>query len=491
MIYFDDTALMLPAYRDIWFTEDDSRYRVLKGGRSTGKTYQFVGLEPYFKIFSDPRRNILMVRQNDKDNAQSNFTILKNLSRKYGISHLFKFQMSPHKIIYKQTGQCILFGGMNDVENIAGTSVDTGYWTDIYFEEASQLRSYEEFRVVDGSIRVPNYESDLHVQITFLMNAWDMGHWTYETFFKGRLEDDVPTLEEFGYQYMRDPDFNIGYGDGISLHISSYKCNPYLSEGQVKGALTLKEKAYDIYKVESLGCWGKLNDKTYSHWDDGLICTEYEINAMVFEYMAVGIDFGMSNGEGRIKYSEANAKRLGSANTMQLLGVTNNWGKIISVDEYFDSNEGRSEADKKSSVTIQREMIDTLMRWYEQYRLNGTLVCYVDCADSGGFIDGLVMEAMRRGAMYLRFMPASKIPIISRVYFENMLMAFGDHRLNKKCKNLIREIKNARKTKEGRVREDYDDHAINAFEYAWIPLRKRLVRWKSFKEPLKAEGSDI
>ena len=52
-----------------------------------------------------------------------------------------------------------------------------------------------------------------------------------------------------------------------------------------------------------------------------------------------------------------------------------------------------------------------------------------------------------------------------------------------RCKNLIREIKNARKAKDGKVREDIDDHAINAFEYAWIPTRKKLRQWKLFKDP--------
>ena len=81
-------------------------------------------------------------------------------------------------------------------------------------------------------------------------------------------------------------------------------------------------------------------------------------------------------------------------------------------------------------------------------------------------------------------MPSSKIQILTRVYFENLLMALGMITPCKRCKNLIREIKNARKAKDGRVREDYDDHAINAFEYGWIPLRKKLKRWKNFKEPV-------
>lgn len=483
MIILSDVDLYLSDFRDIWFTNCDARYRALKGARSTGKTYNFIALESYFKIFSDPRRNILMVRQNDKDNAQSNYTILKNVARKLGIAHLFKFIVSPHKIIYKKTNQAILFAGMNDVENITGTSVESGYWTDIYFEEASQLKSYEEFRVVDGSIRVPNYENDLKVQITFLFNAWDIGHWLYDVFFKDRLEDDIPTLENQRYQFYYESDFNIGYGDGLALHISSYKCNPYLSEGQIKGAQKLKEIAYDIYLVESLGCWGALTDRTYNHWSDALIQEEFKINGTIYNALSVGIDFGMSNGEGKIKYSEDNAKRLGSANTMQLIGITDNWDKIVPIDEYFDSNEGRGEVNKKTSVEIQREMISKLKQWIKQYNIQGQLVCYVDCADSGGFRDSLTYEAKQQGLYNVRFMPSSKIPILSRVYFENLMMAYGCITPSKNCKNLIREIRNARKAKDGRVREDYDDHAINAFEYAWIPLRQRLKRWKNFKEP--------
>lgn len=483
MVTISDEELYLPDFGDIWFTNCDDRYRALKGARSTGKTYNFIALESLFKIFSDPRRNILMVRQNDKDNAQSNYTIIKNVAHKLGIAHLFRFTVSPHRITYKPTGQVILFGGMNDVENITGTSVETGYWTDIYFEEASQLKSYEEFRVVDGSIRVPNYEKDLKVQITFLFNAWDVGHWLHDVFFKDRLEDDIEKLERDRFQFYHDPDFNIGFGDGLALHISSYKCNPYLSEGQLRGAMQLKIKAYDMYLVECLGCWGQLSDRTYSHWKESLIFPEYLASAKNWNALSVGIDFGMSNGEGRIKYSEDNAKRLGSANTMQLIGITDDWGSLEAIDEYFDSNEGRPDSEKKSSVMIQEEMIQTLQHWFMKYQIQGTLVCYVDCADSGGFIDGLIMQAQRLGLYGVVFMPSTKIPILTRVYFENLLMALDSLRISGACKNLAREVRNARKAKDGRVREDYDDHAINAFEYAWIPLRKRMVKWKSFKDP--------
>lgn len=481
MTTINDEELYLEDFSDIWFTNCDARYRALKGGRSTGKTYNFIGLEAYFKIFSDPRRNILMVRQNDKDNAQSNFTILKNIAHKLGINHLFKFTVSPHKIEYKKTGQVILFGGMNDVENIQGTSVVTGYWTDIYFEEAAQLKSYEEFRVVDGSIRIPNYEEDLKVQITFLFNAWDVGHWLYEVFFKDNLEDDELELEDNRYQFKYISDFNIGYGEGLALHISSLFCNPYASEGQIEGAKILREKAYDIYRVEVLGCWGNVGDKTYAHYSEDILINPFELRNIELDAVVCGIDFGMSNGEGKIKYSEDNAKRLGSANTMQLVGAMNDWDVIVPLDEYFDSNEGRGPDTRKTSPQIQAEMVKKIGEWISAYNLPA-LVCYVDCADSGGFIDGLVMEAKRQEVWNVTFLSSSKIPILTRVYFENTLMALGCLRISKNCKNLIREIKNARKAKDGKVREDFDDHAINAFEYAWIPIRKKLRRWKTFKD---------
>ena len=488
MLTINDEELYLEDFKDIWFTNCDARYRALKGARSTGKTYNFIGLEAYFKIFSDERRNILMIRQNDKDNATSNYNILYNVAHKLGFAHLFKYTQSPHKIVYKPTGQVILFGGMNDVENITGTSVKHGYWTDIYFEEASQLKTYEEFRVVDGSIRVPNYEENLKVQITFLFNAWDVGHWLYDVFFKDRFEDDPEYLEKNRYMFYSDPNFNIGYGDGLAMHISSYKCNPYLSEGQIKGALQMKEVAYDIYRVEHLGCWGNIGDKTYSHWNDNLILPSYVIMDMVahrmFDSITVGVDFGMSNGEGKIKYSEDNAKRLGSANTMQLVGVVNGWDRIVPIDEYFDSNEGRDDSHKKSSPTIVREEIECLRKWVDVYEIwDRQLLVYVDNADSGGFRDQLMMEAERQRLFNVRFIACTKIPIISRVYFENYLFSLGLITPSSNCSNLIREIKNARKSKEGKVREDYDDHAINAFEYGWAPIREKLKRWKTFKQP--------
>ena len=472
-------------YTNGWWTNCHCRYRLYKGARNTKKSVD-MAYEMLHKIITQPLRNILVLRSTMTSNRISTFALLQKLiyqpifnDNSVSLERYFKINKSEMTITYKPTGQVIIFRGMDEPQKLQSIAVVYGYLTDVYVEEAFEIKDYNEFRKVDGSIRGELPEGYFH-QLTFMFNAWNGDHWLNEKYFKGRLDDNVEYLLTHDYQDYKDTEYIGDYGKGLYLHTSTYKINEFRDKAVYDVAMeNLKEVAYDIYKVEALGCWGLLADRTYDHFKEDLIIDERAAMTMRYDCYAVGIDFGMSNGEGKIKYSEDNAQRLGSANTMQLVGLANGFNELISIDEYFDSNEGR--AIRKTSVEIQKEMITTLKLWQDKYR-TGVLVCYVDCADSGGFIDGLRYEADRQGAYNLRFIGSSKIPIISRVYFENMLMAYKELKISANCKNLIREIKNARKSKDGRVREDYDDHAINGFEYGWIPIINRLKRWKDFKQ---------
>ena len=481
MIQLSDNELYLHDFEDIWFTNCDARYRALKGGRATGKTYNFIGLESIFKILSDPRRNIMMVRQNYKDNAQSNYSIIKSCIYKLGIKHLFQFKTSPHQIIRKDTGQVILFAGMNDVENITSTSVESGYWTDIYFEEASQLKSYDDFRIVDGSIRIPNYEDNLKAQITFCFNAWDVGHWLYDVFFKDKLEDDVIELETNHYQYYYDPLFTLGNdGRGLALHISSMWCNPYNSDDKLSGALELKNKAYDIYKVEVLGCWGHIGDSTYPYYNDNLVISHAEAMNLDYITYTIGIDIGGTNGETKVV-----KENYRSAMTMELTGLTSNYSKLVSINEFFYTNEGKQV--HKDGPEIAEDMIKTIIDWLGLYRnhpvlMKGMIVVYVESADPGDFQGLLRAKAKEFGIMNIKFVNSTKNKIQSRVDFDNLMMAFGEHLFTELCRNLIREVKASKKTEDGKARDDGNDHAINGSEYSWIPLLPRINRYKNFKE---------
>lgn len=479
MITLSDVDLYLPDFADIWFTNCHARYRGLKGARETGKTYNFPGLEVVFKILSDKRRNIMMVRQHDKDNANSNYNIIKKIVNRLGVAHLFKFTTSPLQIKRKDTGQVILFAGMNDVENITSTSVVTGYWTDIYFEEASQLESYEDFRVVDGSLRLPNEpEADgLFCQITFCFNAWDVGHWLYDVFFKDNLEDDITTLETDRYQFKYIPDFNLGYGYGLALHISSFRCNTFRRPEKDESMAILKEKAYDIYKVEGLGCWGHTGDATYPYFNDNLIITHDAAMKMQYKRIYVGIDIGGTNGESKVL-----KENYRSAMTMELTGLTADDKTLVSINEFFYSNEGKQV--HKDGPEIADDMINKLIEWYNMYPFfyNQIMVCYVESADPGDFQGLLRVKAQEKGLTHVRFLNSTKNKIQSRVDFDNLLMAFSEHLFTNLCYNLIREIRAAKKDEEGHCRADGNDHALNGSEYSWIPMLPQIKRYKLFKE---------
>ena len=479
MITLNDTELTLADFSDIWFTNCDARYRALKGARETGKTYNFAALEVIFKILSDDRRNIMMIRQHDKDNAQSNYSIIKSVCNKLGIKHLFKFTKSPLQIERKDTGQVIMFSGMNDVENITSTSVVQGFWTDIYFEEASQLESYEDFRVVDGSLRLPNTpDADgLVCQITFLFNAWDVGHWLYDVLFKDNLEDDVQTLEHDRYMFKYIPDFNLGYGYGLALHISSYKCNTYRRPEKDESMEILKRTAYDIYKVEGLGCWGHVGDATYPYFNDSLIVPHSEAMKYHYNRFYVGIDIGGTNGENKVV-----KENYRSAMTMELSGLTNEGKTLVSINEFFYTNEGKVK--HKEGPEIADDMINKLQEWVDMYPFmwNQTLICYVESADPGDFQGLLRAKAQQRGLINVRFVNSTKNKIQSRVDFDNLLMAFREHLFTDVCYNLIREIKASKKDEEGHCRQDGNDHALNGSEYSWIPMLPYIKRWKEFKE---------
>lgn len=462
-------------YEDIWFTNCHCRYRALKGGRNTKKSTDIGGIEPLIKILSSPFRNIIMCRQNDVDNGDSTFSNLVYWINQLGVKHLFSIKTSPYRITRKDTGQVIVFRGCNNPTSVTSIKPVVGIYTDVYFEEASELKSYEDFRKIDGSIRGECPEG-CFLQITFMFNAWDIGHWLYDLFFKDRLEDNERELEEKGYQFAEDSEFNLGFGKGLALHISSYKINEFRTQEYDEAMTELKTTSHELYRVEGLGCWGNTLDAVYPCWSDELVKPRFVVNNYAYDMVTIGIDTGLSDGEGKTKRPD----EVSSAMAMELLGVTNNYGKIVAIDEYYHTNVGAKV--KKTEPQYQEEMVDTIARWLTEYPfMHGNAAVFVDCADIG-FRQGLALMCKRKGLFGVSFQPSTKLKIHNRISFENHLMAFGEVEFSEACKDLIREVKSCHKGQKGEARADINDHAINAHEYAWAPVSARLRRWKTFKE---------
>lgn len=464
-------------YNNGFFTTCKARYRCFEGGRSTKKSVNIGGYEPIFKILMDSNRNIIMSRKDDVNNSSSTYPNIVNLIHQMGIADYFKFKISPYEIIYKPTGQKIVFKGCNNPEAITSTKFVVGELTDIYFEEASELGSYEDFRKIDGSVRPVNS----FPQITFLMNGWDKKSWIYDIFWKDRLEDDYSYLETHDYMDYYSSDFNLGYGFGLYLHKSTFRINEFRDEYKDASMAILKEKALEIYKVEGLGMWGNTSDATYPHFNDSHVITHAEAMKLNYASFTVGVDIGSGNGEGQmVKNTKDKPHRYRSAMTMSITGLTSDYARLVPLNEYFYSP--LNEVVKKGSPEIADDMIKELLKWRSMYNLWDTICVYVESADPGGFRTLLEAKAKEHGLYNARFVASTKNRIQSRVDFVNLLIAFGEFTPTDCCPNLIREMKNARAAEDGRCREDDDDHTINSNEYSWIPLLPRIRRWKDYKE---------
>lgn len=476
-------------YTTGWWTNCHCRYRVFKGARNTKKSYVMIGLEVLDKIISSPQRNVLILRQIGGSNRFSTFSTICLLIHQPDINNpdisfdrFFDINHSTMTIKYKPTGQLILFDGMLNPTKITSARMPRGFLTDVYVEEAFELKDYEGWRKVDGTIRGKLPEGLFH-QITFCLNAWNKDHWLYEHFFAGRLEDDLDYLLNHNYQDYLDENLVIDYGRGLYLHTSTYKINEFRDKEIYDVAMEeLRRVAPEIYKVEALGMWGNSTEATYPEFSESLIRPRQDINNREYDCYTIGIDTGLSNGEGKVKHGED--VRIRSATTMQLVGITSDYNTLCCIDEFFYSNE--KELVKKTEPQLMEELINKIIEWTKTYATHRTLMkgvipVYVDCADIG-FRQGLELVAKKKGLYNIKFMGSTKIRIQTRVDFIRLIMAFGDFLISEACVNLAREIRNSRRGEKGEVREDFDDHAINANEYAWQPIIQRLKRWKTFKE---------
>ena len=481
-VKFSVKKLVGKGYSHGWYKFCKCRYRVFKGARNTKKSYVMIGIEVLCKIFSNELRNILILRDTNTSNRFSTFSTIKMLIRQYQCESYFKINETTMIITYKPTGQLIIFGGMNDAGKYLSMRMEKGYLTDVYLEEAFDIKSYEDFVKLDGTIRGAMPEG-LFFQITLCFNAYNKEHWIYHTFFEGRMEDDFDYLMTHDYMdYInKDEIIDGGFGRGVYLHTSTYKINEFRTAEWDYAMQEMSKNAPELFKVMGLGMWGNDTEGAYPEWNDSLIISPQQVLEYGYNSYAIGIDTGLSDGQGKVIKNTDDVK-VGSATTMELCGITDDFEKLIGIDEYFYSNE--QQLVKKTEPEIMNDIIDKLLEWkriyaYHPVIMKGIVLVYVDCADKG-FREGLQLVARQKGLLDVRFLPSTKIRIATRVLGNRVLMSYGDLQISNKCPNLIREFKACRKGEDGSPREDGNDHAINGFEYGWQPIINRLKKWKTF-----------
>lgn len=240
------------------------RYRVCKGSRASKKSTT-TAMNLIYRIIEYPESNALVVRKTYRTLLDSCFAQLKWAVNRLGVKEYFDFKLSPLEIIYKPTGQKILFRGLDDPLKVTSVTVDVGSLCFLWIEEAYEIMSEADFDMLDESIRgeVPKGHFK---QITLTFNPWNERHW-----IKGRFFDKV------------DKD--------VLAITTNYTCNEWLDRSDLNVFERMKENNPRRYQVAGLGNWGIVDGLIYENFEERQFTLE-EIK----DYKTVaGLDFGYTN----------------------------------------------------------------------------------------------------------------------------------------------------------------------------------------------------
>lgn len=207
---------------------DDTRYLVMYGGGSSGKSY-FIAQRFIYKMMKQ-KCNLLVVRQTGNTNRDSTFALFKHVISNWNLSSIFTVTDLRIKCA---NGNEIIFRGLDDVEKIKSTTFENGELTDIWVEEATET---QEADIQQLKVRLRGGTSKKQMVLSF--NPINISHWIKRHFIDGEVEKNVTVCH------------------------STYKDNKFLNEDDIKALESFKYTDPYYYDVYCLGKWGVIG-KTY------------------------------------------------------------------------------------------------------------------------------------------------------------------------------------------------------------------------------------
>ena len=108
-------------YKEFWNSKH--RYLIVKGGRGSKKSTT-TALKLIYMLMKYPLSNALVIRRVFNTLRDSCWMQLKWGAERLGVSHLWKFNLSPLSAEYLPTGQKIFFRGLDNSMSITSITVD-------------------------------------------------------------------------------------------------------------------------------------------------------------------------------------------------------------------------------------------------------------------------------------------------------------------------------------------------------------------------------
>lgn len=263
-------------YKTFW--EFKGRYRITKGGRGSKKSttaslWYIYNMMMYFHQYG-LKPHTLVIRRYYNTHKDSTYAQLRWAINRLKVNHLWKHTTSPLQLVYKPSGQKILFRGMDDPQSITSITVEEGHLCWVWWEEAFQITLESDFDKVDMSIR-GDTPYPLFKQHTLTFNPWSDKIWIKKRFFDYR-SDDIVALTK------------------------NYDCNEFLDEADRHIFEVMRTDNPRRYQIEGLGGWGISEGLIYENWKE----MEFDYELMLKQVDAYdrpryrplnGLDFGYTN----------------------------------------------------------------------------------------------------------------------------------------------------------------------------------------------------
>lgn len=249
-------------YNKFWNSK--KRYVVCKGSRGSKKS-KTSAIYHICMIMKYPLSNVLVIRKVERTLRDSCFSDLRWAINKLGVNQYWKATTSPLELTYIPTGQKIIFRGLDDSLKITSISVPVGFINFLWIEEAYEINKEADFDMLDESIRGELSEGYFK-RITITFNPWNEKHWLKSRFFD-KESDDVLALT------------------------TTYTCNEWLDEADVKLFEDMRIRNPRRYNVAGLGNWGVVDGLIYENWKEQVFTLSEIRNCET----VCGLDFGYTN----------------------------------------------------------------------------------------------------------------------------------------------------------------------------------------------------
>ena len=121
----------------------------LSGGRGSGKS-SFVSLEILLGLMRDPRAGAIIYRKVADTLRDSVYAQMLWAIDRLGVAEEWQAKISPMELLYRPTGQRVLFRGADDPQKSKGIKLKEGFFKYRWFEELSEFRNRDAIRTISA-----------------------------------------------------------------------------------------------------------------------------------------------------------------------------------------------------------------------------------------------------------------------------------------------------------------------------------------------------